>query len=404
MSFSDWKEVRLGDVIIFNPRESISKNQVAKKIAMEKLKPYTKFINNFELAEFKGGTKFKNGDTLLARITPCLENGKTSQVTILENNEVGFGSTEYIVLREKVSVTDKNFIYYLSISSKFRDIAIQSMVGSSGRQRVQQGVLENTDILIPPLPEQKAISKTLSSLDDKIELNNRINKTLEEMSQAIFKSWFVDFDPFQDGEFEESELGRIPKGWKVDNLDNIAEFLNGLAMQKYRPDTDAFLPVIKIKELNQEITDGNSDKASCDILKKYVINNGDVIFSWSGTLVVKIWTGGKGGLNQHLFKVSSQKYEKWFYYLWTCYHLEKFKAIAQDKATTMGHIKRGHLTESKVIIPTDGELQMMNLTMNPIISQMIQVKVQTQTLTTIRDTLLPKLMSGEVRVPIEEVS
>lgn len=218
---SNWKRITLLDFINFNPRESISKNQTAKKIAMEQLKPYSKFINSYELSEYKGGAKFRNGDTLLARITPCLENGKTAQVTIIDKDEVGFGSTEYIVLRAKENISDKDFIYYLSISPKFRDIAIQSMVGSSGRQRVQQNVLENTDMLFPPLAEQKAIADTLSCLDDKIELNNRINKTLEEMAQSIFKSWFVDFEPFQDGEFEDSELGMIPKGWRVGSLEEV---------------------------------------------------------------------------------------------------------------------------------------------------------------------------------------
>ncbi|WP_278522627.1 restriction endonuclease subunit S [Clostridium cochlearium] len=170
---------------------------------MEKLEPYTRKITGFEETEFTSGTKFRNGDTLLARITPCLENGKTARVDILNKNEVAFGSTEFIVLREKIGITDNDFIYYLSISPEFRNLAIKSMNGSSGRQRVQKDVLEQCEIKLPSLKEQKAIAHILSTLDEKIETNNQINKKLEEMAQAIFKQWFVDF-----------EFPCIPKNYK----------------------------------------------------------------------------------------------------------------------------------------------------------------------------------------------
>ena len=409
MSFSEWKEVKLGDVAIVT------------KLAGFEFTKYIKYTDSGEIIAIRA-LNVKNGTFDLSyvkrinkKVSDSLTRSKLyKDEIVLTYTGAKFGEVAIVKHNDRYHLApnvakvsagrecNPYFLYSFFRGDYFRQ-QLKNYSGGSSQPTIPMTAIRLLSVPVPPLTEQKSIADTLACLDDKIELNKRINKNLEEMAQAIFKSWFVDFDPFQDGEFEDSELGRIPKGWRVDNLDNIAEFLNGLPMQKYRPDTDTFLPVIKIKELNQEITDDNSDKASCDILKQYVINNGDVIFSWSGTLMVKIWTGGKGGLNQHLFKVSSQKYEKWFYYLWTCYHLEKFKAIAQDKATTMGHIKRGHLTESKVIIPIDCELQMMNLTMNPIISQMIQVKVQTQTLTAIRDSLLPKLMSGEIRVPIEEV-
>jgi type I restriction enzyme S subunit len=274
---------------------------------------------------------------------------------------------------------------------------------SIGAGKFDINTIKNLEIEVPAKRYQQEIVKILSAIDNKIELNNRINKTLEEMAQAIFKSWFVDFEPFQDGEFEDSELGMIPKGWKVDSLDSVADYLNGLAMQKYRPETEEFLPVVKIKELNQGFTDGNSDKASINIPEQYIVQDGDVIFSWSGTLMVKIWTGGHGGLNQHLFKVTSEKYEKWYFYLWTLKHLDNFKAIAKDKATTMGHIKRSHLTESKVLIPKDADMKILSNIMNPLFKQMIEISVQNKTLKEIRNSLLPKLMSGEIRVPIEEV-
>jgi type I restriction enzyme S subunit len=174
-------------------------------------------------------------------------------------------------------------------------------------------------------------------------------------------------------------------------------------MQKYRPDTEESLPVIKIKELNQGYTDNTSDRASINIPEQYIINNGDVVFSWSGTLMVKIWTGGQGGLNQHLFKVTSRNYEKWFYYLWTLEHLTIFRAIAKDRATTMGHIKRGHLTQAKVLVPTESVMKGLSEILIPIFDYIVQISMQSSTLKELRDTLLPKLISGEIRVPIEEV-
>ncbi|NLD49805.1 MAG: restriction endonuclease subunit S [Clostridiaceae bacterium] len=413
MSSNGWKEVKMGDVISFNPRESIGKKQMAKKIAMENLKPFTKFIDQYELAPFNGGAKFRNGDTLLARITPCLENGKTSQVTILDNDEIGFGSTEFIVFRAEAGITDKDYIYYLSISPSLREIAIKSMIGSSGRQRVQQRVLKDINLSLPPLSEQKAIAATLSCLDDMIELNNRTNQVLEEMAQAIFKRWFVDFEfPNEDGEpykssggeMVDSELGEIPKGWDIGNLLDIADYLNGLAMQNFRPkENDKTYPVLKIKELRQGTTDSNSELCSVNINQNYIVDDGDLIFSWSGSLIVDFWCGGRCGLNQHLFKVTSNKFDKWYYYYWTNFHLQKFIGIAKDKATTMGHIKREDLKNSKVLIMDNITYQRLNSISNPIFETIIANRIENRKLATIRDTLLPKLMSGEIRVPIEEV-
>lgn len=174
---TEWKTKKLKDIVDFNPKEHITKNKLAKKIAMEQLQPFCRDIPAFELKPFSGGAKFRNGDTIMARITPCLENGKIAKVGILDNNEVGFGSTEYVVFRAKDDI-DEDFIYYLICSPLVREPAIKSMVGSSGRQRVQTDVIKNLDIRIPNYAEQQKISHILKSLDDKIELNNKINKNL----------------------------------------------------------------------------------------------------------------------------------------------------------------------------------------------------------------------------------
>jgi len=173
-----WYKTKATDFIDFNPRESLSKNTEAKKVAMERLQPFTRDVSGYEISPYSGGTKFRNGDTIMARITPCLENGKTAQVDFLDSDEVGFGSTEFIVMRAKPNVSDADFIYYLATSPFFREIAIQSMVGSSGRQRVQQGVLDATELFVPPLSEQVEIGRTLRALDDKIANNAKINHHL----------------------------------------------------------------------------------------------------------------------------------------------------------------------------------------------------------------------------------
>ena len=188
---NEWKKVKLKDVIDFNPKEILKKGTIAKYIEMANLQCFQKNILKYEIREYKGGTKFRNGDTLLARITPCLENGKTGFIDFLDENEVAFGSTEYIILREKNEVTDKNFIYYLSISEGFRNLAIKSMSGTSGRQRVQIDALLEAEIFLPPLIIQKKIAKILSNIDSKIELNNKINNNLFTFIILYFQHQFL---------------------------------------------------------------------------------------------------------------------------------------------------------------------------------------------------------------------
>ena len=337
----EWKEVTLGDFMQCNPKRTIKKGQKARKITMDLLIPHSKTIRNWNYEPYSGGAKFQNGDTIMARITPCLENGKHAFVSILDKGEIAYGSTEYFVFCGKEDVSDNDFVYYLTKTPLFRDTAIKSMVGSSGRQRAQMDVLENLKMFVPKdISDQRRIASILSSLDRKIELNNKINADLEEMAQAIFKNWFVDFEPFKDGKFVDSELGMIPEGWKVGRLTEIASYMNGLAMQKFPPENNEdSLPVLKIKELGQGFCGTDSDRCSCNIKDECKIHNGDVIFSWSGTLLVDVWCGGDCGLNQHLFKVTSKDYPKWFYYYWTKHHLQEFIHIAKDKAVTMGHIK-----------------------------------------------------------------
>ena len=192
----------------------------------------------------------------------------------------------------------------------------------------------------------------------------------------------------------------IPEGWKVGRLTEIASYMNGLAMQKFPPENNEdSLPVLKIKELGQGFCGTDSDRCSCNIKDESKIHNGDVIFSWSGTLLVDVWCGGDCGLNQHLFKVTSKDYPKWFYYYWTKHHLQEFIHIAKDKAVTMGHIKRGHLEEALVAIPDNDSMDKAHDLFEPILSKMISLRIENSRLSLLRDTLLPRLMSGELEVP-----
>ena len=387
---TEWFEKRLDEIAEFNPRESLKKGSIAKKISMDKLQPFCRDVPGFELEPYSGGAKFRNEDTIMARITPCLENGKTAKVSVLEDGEVGFGSTEYIVFRAKDGC-DSDFLYYLVTSSIVRGPAIKSMVGSSGRQRVQTDVLQTLMVKVPDLETQKSISGILKSLDDKIAENREINDNLEQQTQAIFRQELL-------------RNGELPPNWTTGSLLDIANYLNGLAMQKFRPvDGERGLPVLKIKELRQGFCDYSSELCSPNIKPEFIVHDGDVIFSWSGSLLVDLWCGGTCGLNQHLFKVTSDKYPKWFYYAWTAHHLARFVAIAADKATTMGHIKREDLAKAEVIIPDTASMERIGGVLEPIYDLIINQHIESRKLSMLRDSLLPKLMSGELDVSAIEL-
>ncbi len=288
------------------------------------------------------------------------------------------------------------------------------------------------DILTLPLiwPHQhtrEKISNVLRAFDDKIELNRRMNETLEEIARALFKSWFVDFDPVRakmDGRWQPgrslpglpaelydhfpdrlvpSELGKIPEGWILKGLDEIADFVNGLALQRFPAEGDNYIPVIKIAEMRRGYT-ATTGRASPDIGEKYTVEDGDLLFSWSGSLEVTLWSHGRGALNQHLFKVTSAYFPRWFYWGWIHEHLDEFRWIAASKATTMGHIQRHHLREAKVVVPTDMLIKQTDLLINPLLKAIITNEVTNRELTKLRDTLLPKLLSGEVRVGDSDTS
>lgn len=333
----------------------------------------------------------KTGDTLgYAAVVP-----RDLPYGLLHNQRIG-----HVTVRDR-QVASKSFLHWLMRSAGYRHEVLASATGSTVRHTSPKRI-SAYQLMLPPLDEQRRIAAVLGALDDKIELNRKMNQTFEAMAQAIFKSWFIDFDGVPDADMVDSELGRIPKGWSVKPLDGIAHYLNGAACQKYpAEDGERGLPVIKIRELNQGVTD-RTDRATSGIPRKWWVQDGDVLFSWSGSLVVALWTGGEGALNQHLFKVTSQDYPRWFYFLWTKHHLSQFQRIAADKATTMGHIKRHHLTDAMCAVPPQAIVAQQSNVLAPLIARLVANDLETRTLAGLRDTLLPKLISGEIRVPEAE--
>lgn len=313
--------------------------------------------------------------------------------SIREGDPVGIISQALLILRpDKEQVLPQYLRYFLQSDEGAHEL-VQASHGTVQINIAPRAVVEAIPVPLPTLVQQAAIVEVLNSLDEKIELNRRMGQTLETIAQAIFKSWFVDFEhdwPHTD--------------WQTKSLDSVADYLNGLALQKYPPiDGEESLPVIKIAQLRAGHTK-SADRANQNVPAPYVIGDGDLLFSWSGSLEVEFWCGGKGALNQHLFKVTSSKVPSWYAYLWTKYHLPEFRAIAANKATTMGHIQRKHLTEAQVLLPPPATLEAMNAVMKPIFAELIQRRLESRTLDELRDELLPKLMSGELIPGVERAT
>ncbi len=357
-----------------------------------------------------GQYRLRAGDIVYSR------RGDVEKRALIRQREEGWlCGTGCLKVRLGTGIVDPLFASLFLGHPAIRKWIVRHAVGAT-MPNLNISIMSAVPFALPPPAEQKAIAHILGALDDKIAKNAEINHHLEEVARTLFKSWFFDFDPVRaklDGRkpvgtdettsalfpsrFQDSLLGPIPRGWEVRNLDKIAHYLNGLALQKYPPGDGPAFPVIKIAQLRKGDTIG-ADRCNMELPPEYIVRDGDVLFSWSGSLEVELWCGGPGALNQHLFKVTSPEFPKWFYYLWTLYHLDEFRLIAADKATTMGHIQRGHLTAAKVLIPARALLDDMTRTMAPLIDQIIANRTQSHTLAALRDTLLPKLLSGELSV------
>ena len=375
-----WTEMRAADFIEFNPRMSIKKGTIATKIAMDKLQPFTKKIPDTEKAPFSGGSKFRNGDTIMARITPCLENGKTAFVDILGEDEIAFGSTEFIVMRAKEGVSDPQFIYYLATSPSFRNIAIKSMVGSSGRQRVQQTVLDELVLSVPPLEEQKKISSLLCVLDQKIALNNEINDNLQQQAKLLYEEMFLN-NPDADmvsgtlSDIATITMGQSPSGSSY-NEESVGEvFYQGRAEFGFRFPTRRLFT-----------TEPKRMAEPGDVLLSVRAPVGDLNVAYEKCCIGR----GLGAIHSKTGDSS--------FMLYTMFALKPQLDVFNGEGTVFGSINRDGLSNLPVNIPSAEEIAKFEATVR-LMDNLIRTNYEEICrLQSIRDSLLPKLMSGEIDV------
>lgn len=384
------KYKKLKEIIEFNPREKINKKKKYKKIKMENIKCFNKNISQYSIEEYNGGMKFRNGDTLLARITPCLENGKTAQVDILDENEIGYGSSEYIVMRPKDEISDKDYIYYLAISPFFRDVAIKSMVGTSGRQRVQLDVIKNLEMLIPDYEIQVKIGKILSKFDEKININNQTNDNLYKILEQYIKEHYYNNEFVRNGNV--NNIGKIQGGYAFKSKDLLNEATNN--------------KVLKIKNISASGVDIDNtqcvyDEVADKVDKKFLLLRGNVIIAMTGAELGK--TGYLYGqdyryfLNQRVGVIrGNDKYSE--LYLNCLFILNDMQNTLNSKGygSAQPNISTSDIENIEIPIPKEDELETFYEKCNPIYSKMILNSEQNQALTQLRDTLLSKLMNGEI--------
>ena len=385
---AEWFEKRLDEIAEFNPRELLKKGSISKKISMDKLQPFCRDVPGFELEPYSGGTKFRNGDTIMARITPCLENGKTAKISVLETGEVGFGSTEYIVFRAKDGC-DPDFLYYLVTSPIVREPAIKSMVGSSGRQRVQTDVLQKLLVKVPDLEAQKAISEILKSLDDKINANRKINDNLEQQAKALYKDWFLDFSPF-------SSDGTLPDGWRIGTVGDIIQLhdskrvpLSGTERSKMAK----LYPYYGATSL-------------MDYVDNYLFDGIYLLLGEDGTVVDNLgfpilqYVYGRFWVNNHAHIITGKEgfsVEE----LYLFFGLTNIKSIVTG--AVQQKVSQQNLKKVPAIIPSNTALSSFDELIQPIFSQIRNLRDENARLTSLRDILLPKLMSGELDVSAIEL-
>ena len=384
-----WKKCRISDIgtVVGGATPSTKKpeNYEGGSIA---------WITPKDLSSFRG-RYISNGSRNITE-----EGLRSCSAQLLPSNTILFSSRApigYIAIAQNELCTNQGFksvipnddthplfLYYLL---KYNKQNIENMGSGTTFKEVSGKTMKNIEVIVPTdFSEQTRIASVLGALDDKIEVNEQINNNLEQQAQALFNDFFFSRDT-------------LPTGWKKGSLLDIADYLNGLAMQKFRPSENKLgIPVLKIRELRQGMCDDNSELCSANIKPEYIISDGDVIFSWSGSLLIDFWCGGQCGLNQHLFKVTSSKYDKWFYYAWTKHYLNKFIALASAMATTMGHIKRGELAKSEVLIPSDEDYKYLGSLLRPMYNLIISNRIENVRLADLRNELLPKLMSGELNV------
>lgn len=386
----NWTTKKLSEIAYINPRESIGKGVVAKKVPMDKLQPFCRDVPEFVLEEYKGGTKFRNGDTIMARITPCLENGKIAKVSILSDDEVGFGSTEYIVFRAIDGVSDADFLYYLICSPLIRNPAIKSMVGSSGRQRVQTDVVANLDIELPPIEEQRKIGGLLKAIDDKIELNNKINNNLLEQVLALYRNRFVDTVNNERricraDEYFDISIGKTPPRKEPQWFSTNPQDVTWVSI------SDMGTCGLYIGSSSEQLT-----KEAVDRHNVKIVPDNTVLLSFKLTVGRIAITNGEMTTNEAIahFKTDKKEINEYLYCYLKCFNYQTMGSTSSIATAVNSKIIKG----MPFVVPTDDELIDFHSVVAPMFAKIKANQTESEKLTAVRDTLLPKLMSGELDV------
>ena len=407
-----FKKQQIQNIADFNPREQLAKGILAKSVPMAMLKEFQRQITGYEIKAFNGGAKFRNGDTLLAKITPCLENGKTAFVDILDDGEVAFGSTEFIVLRAK-NETNPEFLYYFAISPDFRKRAIECMEGTSGRQRVNENALKTLELPIPEPQTQQSIAAVLSALDKKIALNKQINARLEQMAKTLYDYWFVQFDfpdasgkPYKSsgGEmvFDETLKREIPKGWKSGNILNIANLLGGGTPSKSSPEywngnIPFFTPTdcdnsIFILDTADRITDAGLCNSSTRLFKKH-----SIFITARGSVGRSSINAVPMAMNQSCYAFQAKENVS---YTFLFFLIRELIMILEVKATgsVFNSIVSSDIETTNLVISNKDLIMKFGEYCEPLFNQIETNLKQNHHLTQLRDFLLPMLMNGQVSV------
>ena len=409
---SKWRKKQLQEIAFLKPTETLKKGDIAPNIPMANIKEFQRDVLKIDYGEFRGGTKFRNGDTLLAKITPCLENGKTAFVNCLQEDEIGFGSTEFIVLRAKENI-DERFLYYLSISPEFRKQAISLMEGTSGRQRVNENALKISDFLIPGLEEQRKIANILSAIDDKIQINNQINQELEAMTKTLYDYWFVQFDfPDQNGKPYKSSGGKmvynpelkreIPEGWGVAKVEDIAQTGSGGTPKSTNVSyySNGEIPWINSGELEQTVITSTSN-----FITEEGLNNSSAKLFPSGTILVAMYGATAGKVSFLTFEASTNQAIcaimltdiRMRYYLKNVIEDLYQYLVKLSTGSARDNLSQDMIKNIKVVIPSNDILDRFYDFSNNIIKEITKKQQENEQLTQLRDWLLPMLMNGQVK-------
>jgi type I restriction enzyme S subunit len=418
-----WRELTFSEAVFVNPPVRLERGCHYPFVDMSAVSPEFRCAYANEEREFSGsGSRFQHGDVLMARITPCLENGKIARFCASESSQVAHGSTEFIVIRGRPSVTHTDFAYYLTLWEEVRGYAISHMTGTSGRQRVPTDSFDHLTVPIPPLPEQRAIAHILGTLDDKIELNRRMSETLEQMARALFKAWFVDFEPVRakmEGRWRrgeslpglpahlydlfpdrlvDSELGEIPEGWGVGTLGDVADHIRrNVQPGQIEPQT----PYIALEHMPRRCI-ALSDWGAAEGIEsnKFEFRKGEILFGKLRPYFHKVGVAPVDGVCSTDIVVVAPKTPHWFAFVLYVVSSDEFVEYtnAGSTGTKMPRTSWVEMARYDIVLPPEAIAQAFTEMVRPGVDRIIAATHESRTLAALRDTLLPKLISGALRV------